>query len=84
MPDAGRNKRLSTTEHLWSLQKEGRQISFLLTDLDSGAFELKLTWSDKPSRSVQIFSVREDAMAEARRQLRTYMTDGWAVHGEPR
>ena len=84
MREAGRSKRVSTTGHLWSLQKDRRQIAFLLTDLESGAFELKLVWSDKPSRSVEIFRVRQNAIVEAERQLKDYVAQGWTVEGEHR
>jgi len=84
MDDVGRSKRISLTQQLWNLQKAGRQISFLLTDLETGGFELKLAWSNEPLRSVQVFQSREDALAEAERQLRNCMIQGWAVHPEPR
>jgi hypothetical protein len=53
MDDADRNERTSRTQHVCSLQKDGRQVSFLLTDMESGGFELKLMRSDTATRSVQ-------------------------------
>ena len=70
---------MSVSECLWSLQKSGRRISFLLTALEASRFELKLIWSKEPIQSVRVFPNRDDAMAEAQRQLRTYVIQGWSV-----
>ncbi len=75
---------IARTRHLCSLQKEGRHIAFFLTELEGGGFELKLTRSDAPTRSVQLFRAREDAIVEAERQLRNYMAHGWAFDYERR
>jgi hypothetical protein len=72
------------TRHLWSLQKQGSLISFLLTDLDGGEFELRLTWFDDTSRSVLTFRTRAAAMAEAERQLRMWVANGWEPRGDRR
>ena len=69
---------MSVSECLWSLQKSGRRISFLLTELEASRFELTLVWSKEPIQSVQMFQNRQDAMAEAQRQLRTYVIQGWS------
>lgn len=52
-------KRLCRTEFSCSLQKGGRQISFLITDLEGGGFELQLMRSDAATLSVRLFDVRE-------------------------
>lgn len=65
-----------------SLQKEGHQISFLLTDMESGGFELKLMRSDAVTWSIQSFRDREDAMAEAKRQVRNDVAHGWAIDSD--
>jgi len=83
MDDAHRTRRV-VVRHLWSLQKQGRQISFLLADLDGGDFELKLTWSDETSRSIHTFRTRAAAMAEAERQLRMWVANGWEPRGDRR
>lgn len=85
MDDARRAKRaVVVTRHLWSLQKEGRHISFLLTDLEGGDFELKLTWFDETCRSIHTFRTRAAAMAEAERQLRMWVANGWDPRGDRR
>ena len=53
-----------------------------MTDLESGGFELKVTRSDTPTRSVQLYPVRDDAIVEAKRQARNYVAHGWAIHGD--
>jgi hypothetical protein len=63
---------------------QGRHISFLLTDLDGGDFELKLTWSDETSRSIHTFRTRAAAMAKAERQLRMWVANGWEPRGDRR
>jgi hypothetical protein len=78
-----RSKRV-VTRHLWSLQKQGRHISFLLTDLDAGDFELNLTWFDETSRSIHTFRTRAAAMAEAERQLRMWVANGWEPRSDRR
>lgn len=83
MDDARRTRR-AVVRPLWSLQKQGRQISFLLADLDRGDFELKLTWSDETSRSIHTFRTRAAAMAEAERQLRMWVANGWEPRGDRR
>ena len=70
MNGADPKKPISRTQHICRLEKDGRHISFLLTDLDGGGFELKLTPSDAVTREVQLFRVREDAMANAQRQVK--------------
>ena len=71
-------------EVLWSLQKDGGQLSFILTKLESGGFELKLIRSDVKSRSVQLFRLREEAMAEAERELLRHVAGGWAIDTDRR
>lgn len=82
--DNARRTKTAVVRHLWSLQKQGRHISFLLTDLDGGDFELKLTWSDETSRSIHTFRTRAAAMAEAERQLRMWVANGWEPRGDRR
>ena len=77
-------KKTTFGEQLWTLHKGGRSVSLLLTDLESGGFELSVTRSDAVTRSVQLFRVREDAMAEAARQVTNYVAHGWAIDGENR
>ncbi len=77
-------KRTTSGKQLWTLHKGGRSVSLLLTDLESGGFELSVTRSDAVTRSVQLFRVREDAMAEAGHQVTTYVAHGWAIDGEAR
>jgi hypothetical protein len=75
---------MSLTELLWRLQKAGRQIAFLLTELETGRFELKLVWSNEPLQSVRVFPSRAEAMAEAQRQLQNCVIQGWAAQIDPR
>ncbi len=77
-------KRTTSGKQLWTLHKGGRSVSLLLTDLESGGFELSVTRSDAVTRSVQLFRVREDAMAEAGRQVTNFVAHGWAINGEAR
>jgi len=77
-------KRTTSGKQLWTLHKGGRSVSLLLTDLESGGFELSVTRSDAVTRSVQLFRVREDAMVEAGRQVTNCVSHGWAIDGEDR
>jgi hypothetical protein len=77
-------KRTTPGTQLWTLQKGGRQVSLLVTDLDSGGFELKVTRSDAATRSVHLFRVREDALAEVGRRVTNYLAHGWAIDSEHR
>ena len=72
-------KRLCRTEFFCSLQKGGRQISFLITDLEGGGFELQLMRSDAATLSVRLFDVREQAVADAQRELASYLAHGWVI-----
>lgn len=56
----------------------------LLTDMESGGFELRLIRSDKSVREAQLFRVRDDAMAEVRRQVSKYVAHGWVIDGDRR
>ena len=77
-------KRTTSGKQLWTLHKGGRSVSLLLTDLESGGFELSVTRSDAVTRSVQHFRVREDAMAEVGHQVTNDVSHGWAIDGEDR
>ena len=79
MDDPDPDTRVSRTQHVCSLQKDGRHVSFLLTDMEGGGFELKLVRSDAATRSVQLYRVRADATAEAERRISRYMAHGWSV-----
>lgn len=48
---------MSRTQHLCRLEKGGRQIAFLLTDMDGGGFELTLIQSDANAQKIQLFRV---------------------------
>lgn len=71
--------RMSRTKQLCRLEKGGVQIAFLLTDRESGGFELKSIGSATNGCEVQLFRVREDAMVELRRQVSTYVAHRWAI-----
>ena len=62
--------------HLWTLEKSGQRISFLLVDHAVG-FELQLAWSDGTNRSSHTFPTRSAAMGEAERQLRMWIANDW-------
>ena len=64
------------------LEKGGQHIAFLLTDLEAGGFELKLMRSDMVAPSVEFFRSRQEAIAEANRQLQHYVADGWVLESE--
>jgi len=49
-------KRTTSGKQLWTLHKGGRTVSFLLTDLESGGFQLSVTRSDAVTRSVQLLA----------------------------
>ena len=71
--------RMSRTKQLCRLEKGGSQIAFLLTDMESGGFELKLIRSDMSGREVRSFRIREDAIVEVRRQVSNDVAHGWAI-----
>jgi hypothetical protein len=71
--------RMSRPKQLCRLEKGGSQIVFLLTDMESGAFELKLIRSDTSGREVRSFRIREDAIVEVRPQVSNYVAHGWAI-----
>jgi hypothetical protein len=71
-------------EQLWVLHKGGQTVSLRLTDLENGGFELRVTRSDGVARSVQLFRVRESAMAEVGHQVANYVAHGWAISGDRR
>jgi len=77
-------KKTTFGEQLWTLHKGGRTASLLLTDLENGGFELRVTQSDAVTRSVQLFRVRESAMAEVGHQVANYVAHGWAIDGDRR
>ncbi len=71
--------RMSRTKQLCRLEKGGSQNALLLTDMESGGFELKLIRSDTSGREVRSFRIREDAIVEVRRQVSNYVAHGWAI-----
>jgi hypothetical protein len=83
MDDSDR-KSTTSGEQLWTLHKGGRTVSLLLTALESGGFELRVTRSDAVIRSVQLFRVRESAMVEVGQQVANYVAHGWAIDGDRR
>jgi len=65
--------RMSRPKQLCRFEKGGGQIAFLLTDMESGGFELKLIRSVTNGREVQALRIREGAVAELRRQVSCYV-----------
>lgn len=59
-------------------------VSFLLTDLAGGDFDLTVAWFAETSRSIDTFPTRAAAMAEAERQLRMWVANGWEPCGDRR
>jgi hypothetical protein len=51
--------RMSRTKQLCRLEQGGSPIAFLLTDMESGGFELTLIRSDMSGREVRSFRIRE-------------------------
>jgi hypothetical protein len=78
----GDNRITSRSRQICRLEKDGRHIAFLLTDLEGGGFELKLIRSDVVTRSVERFRIRQEAIAEANRQRQHYVGDGWVLESE--
>ena len=82
MPTMDDNRHATRARQICRLEKDGRHIAFLLTDLDGGGSELKLMRSDVVAPSVERFRIRKEAIAEANRQLQHYLADGWALESE--
>lgn len=76
------DRHASRVRQICRLEKDGRHIAFLLKDLEGGDFELKLVRSDVVTPSVGLFRIRQEAIAEANRQLQHYIADGWALESE--
>ena len=76
------DRHTSRVRQICRLEKDGRYIAFLLKDLQGGSFELKLMRSDIVTPSVGLFRIREEALAEANRQLQHYIADGWMLETE--
>jgi hypothetical protein len=76
------SRRTSRARQICRLEKGGRHIAFLLTDLEAGGFELKLLRTDGVAPSVELFRIRQEAIAEANRQLQHYVADGWVLESE--
>jgi hypothetical protein len=76
------DRRMSRARQIYRLEKGGRHIAFLLTELKAGDFELKLMRPDAVARSVEFFSNRHEAIAEANRQIQHYVADGWVLESE--
>jgi hypothetical protein len=76
------DRRMSRARQICRLEKGGRHVAFLLTDLEAGGFELKLMRSDAVTPSVELFRIRQEAIAEANRQLQHYVADGWVLESE--
>lgn len=72
----------SRAREICRLEKGGRHVAFLLTDLEAGGFELRLMRSDALAPSVELFRIRQEAIAEANRQLQHYVADGWLLESE--
>lgn len=74
----------SRTHLVWTLHRNGRQTSCVVTELASGGFEVALQRSDGGPSSIHRYAHCDDAVAEAQRLATNYIVHGWAFHRETR
>jgi hypothetical protein len=71
-------------QRVWTLYKDGRATSCVLTDLEQRGCELALSRSDTETRLVFRYRSREKATAEAERLSSSYLARGWTIQRDRR
>jgi hypothetical protein len=67
------------THARWTLHKDGRAISCVVSDLEPRGCELRISRSDRAPRSVHLYPARAKAIGDARRVVDSYTARGWTL-----